>query len=541
MFKDVPLSHVPTGLEDSPKEAQDKVKKAVVWEIWCKKTGTAKWVADGYQYILDEKPDPLQLENFFPCPKPLYATLTTDSLIPIADFLQYQDQANEIDELTDRISKLAEACKVVGVYDASSPAIERMLKEGVDNTLIPVDSWAAFGEKGGLKGSVDWLPLDMVVNALNQLYISREQCKTVIYEITGLSDIIRGATKEAETATAQRLKSQFASLRLKELQNALAIFASDLLRIKAQIMCNFYQPETLAKMSGIMNTEDAQFAMQAIQLLKDQSLRDFSIEVASDSLVELDQEAEQAARMQMLQSVGGFLKEAIQAPPSLAPLLGEMLLFGVRGFKVGRDIENAFEEAMQQLRQPQQPKPDPEQMKLQAQTQLEQMKMQATQQLEQFKAQLSVQTEQMKQEAQAKENLHQQELQAARDRQQAELNASLEAQKLDFERWKVELVESNKVLLAELAANTSLKQSSMTINAGKEQEGLTELDDAGNEQPTSALSGLVEAINSNVANLMQISAMNQQDTAMKHAEIVAMMTKPKKVLRDANGRVAGVE
>jgi hypothetical protein len=196
---------------------------------------------------------------------------------------------------------------------------------------------------------------------------------------------------------------------------------------------------------------------------------------------------------------------------------------------------------MQQLRQPQQPKPDPEQMKLQAQTQLEQMKMQATQQLEQFKAQLSVQTEQMKQEAQAKENLHQQELQATRDQQQAELNARLEAQKLDFERWKVELVESNKVLLAELAANTSLKQSSMTINAGKEQEGLTELDDAGNEQPTSALSGLVEAINSNVANLMQISAMNQQDTAMKHAEIVAMMTKPKKVLRDANGRVAGVE
>jgi hypothetical protein len=159
-YKNITLSHEPIGLDDLKSTDSEKMKKAIIWEIWDKNTKSAIWVGEGYPTILDEKQDPLELDNFWPCPKPLFSTLTSDSLIPVADYLMYQDQAKELDTLTDRISRLSSACKVVGVYDSSSTALARMLDEGVDNVMIPVDTWAAFGEKGGLKGSVDFMPLD---------------------------------------------------------------------------------------------------------------------------------------------------------------------------------------------------------------------------------------------------------------------------------------------------------------------------------------------------------------------------------------------
>src|SRR5258708_13299338 len=41
--------------------------------IWDKSREEVVWVAEGYQYLCDRQDDPLKLENFFPCPKPLYS------------------------------------------------------------------------------------------------------------------------------------------------------------------------------------------------------------------------------------------------------------------------------------------------------------------------------------------------------------------------------------------------------------------------------------------------------------------------------------
>jgi hypothetical protein len=171
---------------------------------------------------------------------------------------------------------------------------------------------------------------------------------------------------------------------------------------------------------------------------------------------------------------------------------------------------------------PKEPQPDPEMIKVQGQMQLEQMKSQTT-----------MQTEKFKQEMQAQQVQQQNQIQAQADMQKAQIQAELDAQKLEFERWKTELVESNKIVLAQLSADTSIKQSSMSINASKS-EGLTDMDEEGNEKPTNALSGLVEAMNNNVIQLMQV-----QDA--KHAQLAELLTKPKTIIRDANGRVAGVQ
>ena len=94
-------------------------KRACVYEIWDKEEEEALWLSKSQKELLDRKPDPLNLADFFPCPKPLYATMTNESLIPVPDYTLYQDQANELDICADRIDGLLKALQVRGVYDAS--------------------------------------------------------------------------------------------------------------------------------------------------------------------------------------------------------------------------------------------------------------------------------------------------------------------------------------------------------------------------------------------------------------------------------------
>lgn len=460
-FNQVPLTHIPDGEDE--KTASDEIKKAEIWEIWCKASDKVYWMAKHCDKILDERDDPLELESFFPCPKPLFATVTTDSLIPVADFVLYQDQADEIDEITGRIRHLTKALKVMGVYAADEPALSRLMKEGNDAVLIPVTNWPAFMEKGGLQNAVQFIPLRDVVPALQQLYVARDSCKQIIYETTGLSDIVRGASMASETATAQQIKSQFASIRLNAMKDDVARFARDLLRMKAEIICSKYQPETIIKMSGIMSTPDAQFAEQAIVMLKDEPVRNFAIDIETDTLVQLDEQADKQARVEFLTAAGGFLREAAQAgqqDPSLIPVLGQMMLFGVRGFKVGRELEGVFEQylaqASQKAMQPQQPQQDPAAAQAQAQMQVDQAKMQAQMQAEQAKMQMEAQKaqqemqlemekHQMTMQAESEREIMRQEYESARARERnavdleiARMNAGVEAGRVAMEANTIE-------------------------------------------------------------------------------------------------------
>lgn len=461
-FRNIPLTNIPAGIDEMKNDSgwlsQSELKKAKIWEIWDKSTKKVIWISEDFPEILDERDDPLELDGFFPCAKPLFSTMTTDTLIPVPDFVEYQDQANEIDELTNRIYMLVKACKVVGVYDASETGIQRMLSEGVENTLIPVNSWQKFSEKG-VKGSVDFLPLSEIVSTLSELYKAREACKQVIYEVTGLSDIIRGSSLASETATAQQIKSQYASLRLKENIADIARFSSDLLKIKATIICNFYSPQALAEISGIMATEDAQYAQQAIQLLKTEPSRCYQIQVASDSMIDIDEQSEKQSRIEFLGAAGGFLKQAMEAGaqvPEMVPLLSEMLMFGVRAFKAGRPLESSFENAMRELSKPKEQQPDPEIAKAQQEQQIEQQKMQAESQKEMARLQADMAIEKAKLQMQAQ--FEQQKLQMEMQARQAqmEMHLQLENMRMQFAQWKVQKQAEADITVAEISAQSTL-------------------------------------------------------------------------------------
>lgn len=456
--KRIPLDQGPEPL-NAYNESKKSQNRAKICELWDKETLKVYWFSKSVPDFIDVREDPLDLEGFFPCPKPLYATTTSDNLIPVPDFTLYQDQAQELDILSDRIDGLVKSLRVRGVYDASQPALQRLLTEGDNNSLIPVDKWLAFGEKGGLKGSIDLLPIDTLAAALNQCYQARSDIKAQIYEITGISDIIRGASYASETATAQQIKGQYAGLRLRAMQEDVALFASEILRLKAQIMCAKFQPQTILAYAaaGQMQPADQQLIPQAIQLLQDKPLRNFRVEIAADTLVQLDEQQMKQDRMEFLQAFGGFMQQAlpvVQNSPQMAPMMMEIMKFGVGAFKQAKQLEGVLDQALQQYQQSQgQQGPSAEQQQAQAEQQAEQAKLQAQMQLEQTKLQANMQIEQMKLQAEQQMEAQKAQMEAAKAEQEQQLKAMEIAQQEQFDRWKAELDAATKILVARIGAN----------------------------------------------------------------------------------------
>jgi hypothetical protein len=403
---------------------------------------------------------------------------------------------------------------VAGVYNAAADGVQRVFNEGVENQAVPVENWGAFTEGGGFKGAMDFLPLDMFVVALKQLVEVREQTKRDLYEITGISDIVRGQGMASATATAERLKGQFAQLRLRSRIQDVARFCRDMVRITGEIIAKHFQPQTLLLLSDYQQTTGAtpETAMQAIQLLKNDQTRGFRIEIEVDSTVIADQEQEQASRVAFLQMAGQFLAEAVplaQQVPELAQLAGQMLLFGVRGFPVGREMETVFETALEQLQQAAgQPKPqqeNPEVVKAQADMQMKQAEMQQRAQADGQKLQLE----------QAK----------------AQMQAQIEAQKLELEKARLFLDEQKLALESQRAqtdannadAERAMKSRGMDMEARERnvQRDYSEIQ---------ALSGALAQVQ---AGLDQVAQMSER--AMQVASAPRRVT----IERGPDGRAIG--
>jgi hypothetical protein len=540
----IPLDTKPETSKSFNEKMGEGSREALIYEIWDKTTGQVIWMSKSMGKILDTRDDPLQLENFWPCPKPMFSTLTTDSLIPVPDFVLYQDQARQLDTLADRIDGFIQALKVRGVYDAAEPSLARLFTEGENNALLPVKNYAAFSEKGGLQGAINLVDIRPIAEGLNMAYQAMEQVKGQIYEIMGIADIQRGQTDPNETLGAQIIKSNNASGRLKTMQHAVVDFATALLQIKAQIICQHFTDDTIVKISGAMqlSPQDQQLIPQALALLKDEPAKNFRIEVTTDSMIYQDEQQEKQDRMEFLSAVSGFLSQALpaaQATPELTPMLVEMLKFGVTAFKAGKGLEGLIDETADKFRQQQkaaegQPKPpSPEQQKMQMTMQIEQAKIQAKQaemqmqlQIDQQKMQMQMELEKAKQEYQAQENQLKFQLEEQRNMMDREMEIKVAQMKMNTERnTQVLLAHINngaKIEVARIGADESTgEQAYMTEQdmAASMQHPLQPIADAinmSNQQMTLALGDLVNTINEN-------------------------HNRPKQVVRGQDGKIIGVQ
>lgn len=503
----IPLDTKPDAINNgnfTQNSSQDAKSQACIYEIWDKENQKAIWFSKTLKQIIDERPDPLKLECFFPCPRPLYATLTSDTLIPVPDYKQYQDQAQQLNKLAVRIDGLIKMLVVKGVYDASIPELARLFKEAGNGDLIPVKSFQNFSEKAGLKGSIDLFDIAPIVQALNEAYAAMDAVKNEIYELMGISDIVRGSSDPQETYGAQKLKGQFGSMRLRSNQEAVVKFATELLQIKAQIICKHFQPENFLKIASAQQLQpaDQQLIGPAVQLLmgdramnpeaetNEGPLMGFRIEVSSDSMVQMNEEQEKNDRVQFLGAVSGFLRDAmaaVQQAPQLAPLSALLLKYGVSGFKVGKTVEGAIDQMIDQLTQEAQnpqPKPSKEELAAQASAQAEQQKAQLQAMLKDREIQAEKELELARQQFQAQEEQNRNQLEAQRSQLEARLEAQLEMQRqanareLEAMRGQIQLMIANmnneaRLEQAQISAKVTLnaQQISAAEQASDEERG----------------------------------------------------------------------
>ena len=105
-------------------------------------------------------------------PEPITSVTTTDSREPVPEFTRYQDQANELDAIATRISRLIEQMRWRGVYDATvdqDGSTLKALENAEDGTLLPHDNFQMLREKGGIEGALGFVPIERIYPIVAQL------------------------------------------------------------------------------------------------------------------------------------------------------------------------------------------------------------------------------------------------------------------------------------------------------------------------------------------------------------------------------------
>lgn len=523
--------------EDKDNGAADNRKKAKVWELWSKADNKVVWVSEGVEVLLDDDKPHLKLEGFFPCPKPIYATVQRRSLIPVPDILYYKDQIEEINELTGRLHALSEAVQVRGFYPAGSgeigEAIETALKT-LDNrqVMIPVSNWAAFGS-GAAKDTIVWLPIDQIVETISGLVELRRQIIDDVYQIMGLSDIMRGSTDPNETKGAQEIKAQYGSVRIRDKQAELVRIARDIVKIAAEIIAENFAPKTMLEMSqmeipteadqkkkieGITAQAEQQYQAQVqqaqanpeqaqqmaaqlqqqivaqvqaqiaeieseptleavIKFLRDQKIRPFVLDIETDSTIQPDEDAEKERRAEFLQALGGTMQQLaglVQMEPSAAGFAAEVLKFAVAPFRAGRDLEGAIEEFADRMKErASNPPPNPEVEKAKAEGEAKEREIQAKMQIEQAKIEADREDREIERQGQQQEQAAKMQQIAAESQRDKDKHA-MEMEKLRMELQAMQAKLGMQQQQADIQASQAEQQARHSEEAFEQKSALTE-------------------------------------------------------------------
>lgn len=459
--QEIPLNY--SILTDKYKETkegrEDVFKRAIIWEIWDKEKRQRVWFAEGYKYIVKREEDPYKLEGFFPLPKPLYSFMIPGTLKPVSEYEIYKTQVVILNEATEKINELTSEIMVKGAYSGLVDAVAQLAAAG-NGELIPVND---LGGTVSMKDAIAWWPIEQIASALVQLYQTRTEAIQTIYQVTGISDIIRGSTNAKETATAQQIKGNFAQLRLQPRQQPMQRMLRDIFRIKAELIAEHYTPEILQQITGIEVTAEM------LAVMRNDKLRNLTVDFETDSTVKADEDSDKQRRTEFLQALMQMLKELIPAaqtgaiPPDLAKAL---LSFGVRGFKIGRELEDALDQLGEQ---PPQQQPDPEAQKAQAEMQLEQQRMQMEGQSKQAELQIKQQSEFTKAQLEGQKLQIQSQAQSAELQQEMQLEQLKLQNEMQLEKYKADMEMELAKYKAEMDADIKLQVAELTAQAHAKQ------------------------------------------------------------------------
>lgn len=577
-------------LNDSNKneDLKEVFKRGEFWEIWDKEGKRVFFVNESYKkgpIYPKDAPDgepPLALKNFFPVPRPLQLVEDTGTLIPEPLYELYREQAEELDRVSARINKIVNACRVRFVHDSTLTELKALM-DASDNEGIPAESARAWMANGGIEKAIWFMPVQHIAQVLKELYIAREGAKQVIYEITGISDIIRGQSDPNETLGAQKLKANSSSLRLQRMQREVQRYTRDLIRLLAEVIGENFDSQTLAQMTGLQfatgqQKQMLQMQVQAMQqqqqpvppqlqnalkmpswdeimaVLQSDIQREYKVDVETDSTVaqSLEQDMEGIREVYTgLVELWNGVGPAVQSGALSIEVVKAMSLSLARRARMGLEVEDALETGMQ----PPKPQADPNAAKEAEETQ----RMQAEAQKEQAIAQREQQNHQAEAAAKAAENEHARALDAQQKEHDRQIRAMELEKEAELKRYEIDQNNAAKITVAEIAADASLMTAQTSADTAVQTAGIkadasvqtagigAEAKAEGQAAKTGgskAIERFVNALMEKVTPMLdqQSQALAQQGQEMiKHGESVAhvidYLNAPKTAERDATGRL----
>lgn len=469
--------------------------KAELYEVWCEKTNKVYWMAKGQEkFIIESSEPPIKFDKFYPC-SVIRQSIDPDSVVPISDYSHCKDLILEVERLTTRIHAVTQAIRTNGLYDPALGALVQELLSG-DLKLSPAQNWPSYKQRGGLANSIEFMNIEPYVNALGVLQNARNAAQEKLYETLKVSDLLRGTSEQYKSATANRLENQWSSLGLIVRQNMFTKFVSDAIANLGSIIAEQFDaerimdigdaeklisesiyvpaqgmiappeqememeapepgempeqdtdvqemippavPTYMEPMEGEIEVDEAKVKLMEdsiMEVFRDKHERCYRIQVASDSMVAIDQAQQQQEATQLMETAGGFfgqMKSIIEQYPPLAMFSISLFQNMIKRFKGGKELDGIFTTALQQIAEiskakeeaaKQPPPPDPIVQEMQYRMQIAQVEAQAKLQAVQMevqdkgvKNQLSYQAQQL-------------------DMQRQQLEAQLAIQKQQFEEY----------------------------------------------------------------------------------------------------------
>jgi hypothetical protein len=546
----IPFDHSAVGKDGTAQRAADKTpaqfRRAHFYEIWDKTKREVIFIApdfkDGPAKV---EPDPLGLKNFWPQPEPMQVVANVDGLVPVCPMSVYEGLLDDLNDISKRTAKLVKQLRPRGGYIGNNLDIKPMI-EADDGEMVPLQGTEMMLANGtvNVNNLLTWFPMEPTILAIRELMAQREAVKQTIYEVTGIADIIRGASDPRETLGAQNLKAQFGSVRIRSLQAEVARYIRDDFEIKAELFAKRFQPETLMAITGMVllteqqkqqaqqlaqaNPQQAeQIAAQQPEILKAMSepsldevmalmrsdkMRGYRVDIETDSTIQGDMskfQAEMAAFLggtaQYLQSIGPMVQQG--AVPAEAAV--ELYAGFARNFRLGKAAEDALDRLAEQARES---AGQPDQEK-EGQANAEREKLAAQQQTEQAKIDLERERMAVEQANRDREyQLKQYEIEAADSREREKMQREFEARQSEA---------AMKTMVERERAQASAKPTTMvSLDAGSAMGQLTEVLSAAIGQQDQKLS----------------------DTQAALATAMQSLTAPRRVVRDPQtGRAIGSE
>lgn len=373
--------------QDKDKGSQQKV--AEVWEIWDKtKKERIYFMPSGYKKkILEISQDPYRLNGFYPCIENSFIT-ENDCVIPVPEYTIYSKNAEEINRLSAKNHQLQEKVRYVILCRQKDAKDVEQVQRALDGDIVGITDFA--GDSSVFSQALDVRP---VVDLINQNNAEIVKLKNSIYEITGISDIMRGASDARETAEAQRIKGYYGGLRFKDRQDIVQNVFLRLFRIVAEILCEHWDFETLSNISAVDLPTEIQKQMilsqgqeineptqeEIIQLLRDDKMRSFVIAIESSATAFDDMVLQTTQVQELVDSTMKIMQLAQQmSSPIMLKTFIPLVKMKMSTIKVSNAISSQLLETIEEMskqieNQPVQP--SNEQIRLNGQMQLEQMRM----------------------------------------------------------------------------------------------------------------------------------------------------------------------